>query len=130
MLKRTTVLRKESRSEFDGPRWITAGLRALIIAAALSLGLAAMSIGVGTTHAANPPTITGLTPNVGPAIGNTRVQIHGTHLRGTTEVRFGSMTATSFTVHTAGWITATSPAGAGMVDVTVTAEGETSPLVT
>jgi hypothetical protein len=72
------------------------------------------------------PTVTGLSPNAGPATGGTSVLITGTGLTGATAVYFDGSAATSFTVNSDSQITATSPAGAGTVDVIVTTVGGTS----
>ena len=75
-----------------------------------------------------PPTVTNVNPNTGPTSGGTSVTITGTNFSDATAVRFGSNAAGSFTVDSATQITATSPAGVGTVDVTVTTEeGGTSP---
>ena len=72
------------------------------------------------------PTVTGINPNTGPPAGGTSVTITGTNFNGATAVRFGGNAAASFTVNSATQITATSPAGTGTVDVTVTTPGGTS----
>ena len=72
------------------------------------------------------PSPTSISPNTGPAAGGTPVTITGTNFTGATAVRFGSTRPTSFTVNSATSITATSPAGSGTVDVTVTNSGGTS----
>ena len=59
-------------------------------------------------------------------MGGTSVTITGTGFTGATAVKFGANNATGFTVNSATSITATSPAGAGTVDVTVTTAGGTS----
>src|SRR3984893_2930283 len=75
------------------------------------------------------PTVTNVNPNTGPTSGGTSVTITGTNFSGATAVSFGSNAAGSFTVNTAGTqITATSPAGIGTVDVTVTTAGGTSAI--
>ncbi len=67
-----------------------------------------------------PPTVTGLSPTSGPATGGTVVTIAGTNFTGTTQVDFGSVRASSFTVLSNTSITATAPAeAAGVVDVAV-----------
>ena len=58
----------------------------------------------------------------GPTAGGTQVTITGTHFTGVTGVSFGQ-TAASFNVESETKITATSPPGAGTVDIIVTAEG-------
>jgi hypothetical protein len=76
-----------------------------------------------------PATVTGVSPNSGPAGGGTPVTITGAHLDGATAVRFGSAAATSFTIDSPSSITARSPAGSGTVDVTVATPGGASPAV-
>ena len=71
------------------------------------------------TYAA-APTVTGVSPNTGPASGGTNVIITGTGFIGAAAVQFGNTAATNFTVNSATQITATAPAGTGVVDVTVT----------
>src|SRR5262249_48270392 len=72
------------------------------------------------------PTVTKINPNTGPTSGGSSVTITGTNFSGATTVRFGNNAAGSFTVNSATQITATSPAGIGTVDVTVTTSGGTS----
>ncbi len=66
------------------------------------------------------PTVSGLSPTVGPRVGGTLVTITGTAFTGALAVDFGTIPATSFTVVSDTTITAVSPAGSGTVDVTVT----------
>src|SRR5205814_402873 len=56
----------------------------------------------------------------------TSVTITGTNFTGATAVKFGSTNATSFKVNSPASITATAPAGSGMVDVTVTTSAGTT----
>ncbi len=72
------------------------------------------------------PTVSGLSPNAGSAGGGTGVTITGTNFTGATAVHFGVASATNVSVVSATSITATSPAGTGTVDVTVTTAGGTS----
>jgi len=73
------------------------------------------------------PTVTGVSPDSGPAAGGTDVTLTGTGFTAATAVRFGTTDAADFTVESATEITATSPAHApGTVDVTVTTTGGTS----
>ena len=73
------------------------------------------------------PTITGISPTSGPTAGGTSVVITGTNLLDATAVRFGSTSATGYTVNSATQITATSPAlSVSTVDITVTTPGGTS----
>ena len=64
--------------------------------------------------------VTGVNPNYGPAAGGTNVIISGTGFTGATAVQFGGINAATYTVNSSTQITATSPAGSGVVDVTVT----------
>src|SRR5215510_8753478 len=73
-----------------------------------------------------PPTVANVNPNTGPMQGGTSVTITGTNFSDVTAVRFGSNAAGSFIVNSTTQITATSPAGIGTVDVTVTTPGGTS----
>src|SRR6516225_147165 len=74
------------------------------------------------------PTVTNINPNTGPTSGGSSETITGTNFSGATAVRFGSNAAGSFTVDSATQITATSPAGVGTADVTVTTAGGTSAI--
>ncbi|MGY3117865.1 hypothetical protein ACVWXQ_001802 [Bradyrhizobium sp. S3.14.4] len=76
-----------------------------------------------------PPTVTAISPTSGPTGGGTSVIITGTNFSTTTGaagVKFGAINAASYTVNSNTQITATSPAGTGTVDVTVTTVGGTS----
>ena len=66
-----------------------------------------------------------ISPGSGPAAGGTTVTITGTDLASATAVKFGGVAAT-ISSDTATQIVATSPAGTGTVDVTVTTAGGTS----
>ena len=72
------------------------------------------------------PAVTQVEPDRGLPVGGTPVAIIGAGFIGATAVKFGTTDATSFTVNTAGSITAISPPGAGTVDVTVTTAAGTS----
>jgi subtilase family serine protease len=72
------------------------------------------------------PVVTSLSPTSGPAIGGTSVTITGTGFSGATAVKFGATSAVTFTVNSVTQITATAPAGTGVVDVTVTSPSGTS----
>ncbi|MET8765704.1 IPT/TIG domain-containing protein [Streptomyces sp. NPDC004658] len=79
------------------------------------------------TYTASPPAVTGLSPSSGPTSGGTVVTVTGTNLSGATQVRFGSVNASSFIVVSATRITAVSPPGSpGSVPVTVTTPAGTS----
>src|SRR5712692_2505000 len=78
------------------------------------------------TYAA-PPTVTSLVPNHGSPAGGMSVTVTGTSFMAVTAVTFGVAAATIYTVVSATQITATSPAGTGTVDVTVTTASGTSP---
>jgi hypothetical protein len=73
------------------------------------------------------PTVTSISPTVGPIAGGTSVTITGTNFTGATAVKFGATNGTGVTVNSATSITVTSPAAsAGTVDVTVTTPSGTS----
>ncbi len=74
------------------------------------------------------PTVTSVSPNVGPLSGGTSVTVTGTNLGGASAVNFGANPATRVVVNGGGTsLTATSPPGAlGAVDVTVTTTAGTS----
>ena len=78
------------------------------------------------TYEAVTPTVTSVSPNIGPTAGGTSVTITGTNFTGATAVTFGGTAATSFTVNSATSITAVTPEhAAGAVDVRVTTPGGT-----
>jgi hypothetical protein len=98
--------------------------RALVAAWLAVLGVYAVTGSIAPAYATKLPTVTSVTPSSGPGTGGTVVTIEGTFFKNVRAVRFGSTSATSFTVRSATAITATSPAGAvGTVDVTVTIPG-------
>jgi hypothetical protein len=72
------------------------------------------------------PTVTSVSPALGNEAGGNTVNIYGTNLTGATAVRFGAVAAASYSVVSDTKISATSPAGTGTVDVTVTTLGGTS----
>jgi hypothetical protein len=73
------------------------------------------------------PCVTAVKPTSGPAAGGSSVTITGMNFTGATAVKFGVHAATNVVVHSSTSITATSPAGTGTVDVTVTTPQGTSP---
>jgi PASTA domain/IPT/TIG domain len=77
------------------------------------------------------PAITSIAPEFGPVTGDTTVTITGTNLTAASAVKFGTATATGFTVDSETQITAIAPPSAkvGPVDVTVTTVAGTSPTV-
>ncbi len=83
---------------------------------------------VSITAGAPPPApaVTGVNPNTGPSAGGTSVAVSGTNLTGASEVDFGGVAASTFTVNSATSITASAPPGSGTVDVTVVTAGGTS----
>jgi hypothetical protein len=102
---------------------ILATVSALIATQFLALVIASPAL------AAAAPAVTGVNPVAGPVAGGTSVVITGSNFTGATAVKFGSSAATSFTVNSAGQITATAPAGSTTtptVDITVTTGSGTS----
>ena len=77
-----------------------------------------------STHAA--PAVTSMSPTAGPAAGGTFVTITGTGFIGETGVDFGTTAATDVTVVTDTTLTAVSPAGSDVEDVTVLSSRGTS----
>jgi alpha-tubulin suppressor-like RCC1 family protein len=73
------------------------------------------------------PTITGVSPKLGPASGGATVTLTGVNFTGATAVRFGAVAAAGFTVTSATSATAVAPAGKGIVDITITTAAGTSP---
>jgi phospholipase C len=74
----------------------------------------------------NPPTVSSVTPDAGLEGGGASVTILGSNLSRVGSVHFGSAAAAGMTVNPDGSITAISPPGSGVVDVTVTSPGGTS----
>jgi hypothetical protein len=72
------------------------------------------------------PAITGISPSSGPAAGGTSVTISGIGFTGATKVDFGTTPATGVIVDSNTTITAISPPGAGVADVSVTTPAGTS----
>jgi putative cell wall-binding protein len=71
--------------------------------------------------AASPPSISGLSPAVGPVAGGTTVTLTGANLTGTTGISVGGQAATDLTVVSATSVTFTTPAHAvGPTDVELT----------
>ncbi len=78
----------------------------------------------------SPPTLTAVSPANGPATGGNTITITGTgFLSSNTTVNFGATPATNVVVVSDTQITATAPAGTGIVDVTVTTPFGTTPVV-
>jgi 6-phosphogluconolactonase (cycloisomerase 2 family) len=72
------------------------------------------------------PAVTGVNPNSGSEAGGTEVEITGSGFIEGATVTFGASPASHVRVNSAGSITATSPAGVGTVEVTVTTSSGTS----
>jgi hypothetical protein len=73
------------------------------------------------------PSITRIAPNNGAGAGGTVVTITGRGFGRGARVRFGSAAASAVSVRSSTAITATGPAGAGTVDITVAGPRSTSP---
>ncbi|MGO8875383.1 MAG: IPT/TIG domain-containing protein [Acidimicrobiales bacterium] len=67
-----------------------------------------------------PPTVTSVSPAAGPPTGGTQVLIAGSGFTHATTVSFGGVPGTGVSVVSTSLLLATSPAGSGSVDVTVT----------
>jgi IPT/TIG domain len=101
-------------------------MRRLTIPAVWLVAALVMSFGAVANASAEPPIVTKVAPKFGSAGGGTLVTITGTSFTGATEVHFGAHLGAIKTVESTS-ITATSPAGTGIVDVTVTTAGGESP---
>jgi len=79
------------------------------------------------TYYAPIPVVTGVSPANGMPSGGTAVTVTGSGFTGATQVNFGGTAVTSgITVNSDSSLTVASPAGSGVVDVTVTTAGGTS----
>jgi len=83
-------------------------------------GLSATGTSDEFTYSARLPMVKALVPSHGKPAGGTVVTIIGNNLSGATAVDFGTNPATDVDVFSGHVITAESPAGSGVVDVTVT----------
>lgn len=111
-----------------------------VVTATAPPGIGLVQVAVRTTRgisAAGPasqftytaiPAVAQLTPQSGPTAGGTSVVISGQGFTGATTVAFGGVVAPAFTVDSDIQITAISPPGSGVVDVTVTTSGGVSPV--
>jgi hypothetical protein len=81
------------------------------------------------TYGSVAPTVTSVSPNVGPDHGGTNVIIQGDYLTGVVSVSFGGLLASSVARLSNGNVEAVSPArSVGRADVVVTTLGGTSPV--
>jgi hypothetical protein len=97
-----------------------AGTGTVDVTVTTPLGTSATSTADHFTYAAAVSTVRGIRPREGSTAGGTRVLIIGSNLTGATAVDFGKTPATSVKVLSNNVVIATSPAGTGTVDVTVT----------
>jgi uncharacterized membrane protein len=79
------------------------------------------------TYITPGPLVTGISPTMGSSAGGDTVTITGSGFTGATSVGFDVTSAAGMTVDSDTQITATSPAGTGTVDITVTTPDGTSP---
>jgi len=95
--------------------------------AVLETGVRSGNGRVTVTYTGVLPTVTSLSPATGPTTGGTAVTISGSGFEpGQTTVSFGAAPATGVSCASATSCIATSPAGIGIVTVTVTTPGGTS----
>jgi large repetitive protein len=111
-----------------------------VVTATAPPGIGLVQVAVRTTRglsAAGPasqftytaiPAVAQLTPQSGPVAGGTSVVINGQGFTGATTVAFGGVVAPAFTVDSDAQITAISPPGSGVVDVTVITSAGVSPV--
>jgi RHS repeat-associated protein len=76
------------------------------------------------------PVVKAVKPASGPAGGGNTVTVNGEGFSGATQVTFGGVPASKVVVSTGKRLSATAPAGTGIVDVQVTTPSGTSPLST
>ncbi len=97
--------------------------------AVLALIAFALAVSVPPALAEDAPVVSGVSPGAGTVCGGTAVSITGTGFTGATAVDFGPVTpAATFSVLSDGEISAVSPPGDSIVDVTVTTAAGTSAL--
>ncbi len=89
------------------------------------LGTTPLSPGAAFAYTSAQPTVSGVSPRRGPTLGGTRVTVTGTALSGATAVHFGTAAAVLVACG-ASSCAVKSPAGSGIVDITVTTPGGTS----
>jgi hypothetical protein len=97
-------------------------------AAQLDVDLLRRTAGLPAAPFAPRPVVRSVGPAVGRSTGGTTVTVRGTGLSGATAVRFGSVSARSFTVVGDDTITAVAPSGSRAADVAVATAGGTSAL--
>jgi hypothetical protein len=93
---------------------------------ALLLAVAGYSASPAAAEPGGPPTVTSVSPNNGQDAGGTEVIVTGTNFKEASAVKFGTANATGFKVTSETSIRASSPAGSGVVDVSVTTPSGTS----
>jgi len=81
---------------------------------------------INATVQLGPPVVSGIAPTQGLVAGGTSVTITGSHFTGATGVNFGTVAATGVNIVSDSQITAVSPAGKGIFDVTITSPAGTS----
>jgi hypothetical protein len=107
----------------------TAGLQTQAVSGTWN-GQAYSLLLTGNAYQTSPPAITSLLPTSGPTGGGTLVAITGTHLGGATAIKFGTVSASAFTVFSDTMITVQAPPNAaGAQDITITTSGGTSSVV-
>jgi hypothetical protein len=81
-----------------------------------------------TSPGAASPVVTAISPASGSIGGGTIVTVTGNGFMGATSVTFGTSSANAVTIASDTQLTATSPAGTGMVDITVVTPAGTSAI--
>ncbi|HEY7337758.1 MAG TPA: IPT/TIG domain-containing protein [Bryobacteraceae bacterium] len=102
---------------------MVAGVGSYSATAPLGSGQWIMQMVAFRTPSGPLPTVSGVSPNSGPATGGTNVTITGGNFAAGAAVTFGGGAASNVVVVNATTITATTPAGAGVVTVTVANPG-------
>ncbi|WP_345718612.1 IPT/TIG domain-containing protein [Kineosporia mesophila] len=115
------VLNYQSTANQGAGQYSTKVVAARIVISAA--GLANVNLDVGTSECGTTvpaqPAVSGISPTRGPEAGGTSVTVTGTGFLGTTDVKFGTTSATSYTITSPTSITAVAPAGTGTTDVRV-----------
>lgn len=101
-------------------RPLTVRPAAVAAAAFFLVAMWLLTAGARPLEAADPPTVTGISPASGAAAGGTAVTITGTGFAAGATVTFNGTPATGVTVVNATTITASTPAGTGSATVVVT----------
>jgi hypothetical protein len=111
---------------------VPTGLRDVAVTDPGTIGLNTGSVGScpACLFVGPAPTITSISPTQGPTTGGVTIGVNGAAFTNATQVKFGTVNATSFTVTNDGSLTAVAPAlAAGTYDIRITTPGGTSAVI-